>query len=188
MPTLLSDPSVTLYVLLAVAAAGCGYAWFRLRTRRALTVFAGAAGLLVAVGGTDALVESGREEAVRKVRLMETAVNARDWPAAFTHVSDQFAFRGQSKPAFRDRVIAAVTGANARVHFTAFDRDQAEYRPGGAVKIGFAGQAESPVFAHAGAVYIEAVFTPDPDGVLRLRALEVFEYIDRTQTQAVPGL
>ena len=42
MPTVLSDPPLTLYVVLIVAAAVTGTIWFRNRTRRSLLWFAAA--------------------------------------------------------------------------------------------------------------------------------------------------
>lgn len=186
MPTLLSDPSTTTYVLLGLAAAAAGFGWVRTRTRTSLRVFAALVGLVALVAGVDYFVESPREEAVRRVRLMEAAINARDWAALAGHLSEQFKFRTFTKAAFRDKVSAA--GADVRVHFTAFDRDQVEYQPGGAVKIGFAGQADSPRFPQRGAVYIEAMFAPDPDGVLRMQSVEAFNYIKRRDPESIPGL
>lgn len=189
MPPLLSDPPLTLYVLLAGAALVAGFVWAKVRGRRALAGAGALGGLFLLVLAGDFLVESPREEAVRRTRAMADAANRRDWAGAFSHVSDQFQFKGYTKAAFRAKVEPLATGQTATIHFTAFGRDEVVYQPGGAVKIGFATQVDSPqIPGGRGAVYVEAVFGPDPDGGVRMRSFEVYDFIQRKTVFPVPGL
>lgn len=189
MPTLLSDPSTFTYVFLGMAAAAAGFAWVRTRSRTGLRVFAALAGLVAVVALVDYLVESPREEAVRRVRAMGDAANRKDWPGVFENVSDQFKFRTYTKATFQMVVVRNSPQYNATLNFTGFERDLVEYRPDGTIKLGFIGQADSSVIPTGrGVVYIEAVFGRDPDGAMRLRELEVFEYINRKSSQFIQGL
>ena len=96
MPTFLSDPPPALYLVLAAAVFITGGVWFNSRTRRAAAVL-GAVGLALAVLILiDRLVESPREEAVRRAQAMVRAADARDTETFLSHVADQVEYRGET--------------------------------------------------------------------------------------------
>ena len=82
MPTFLSDPPQTIYLLLLAAVIVAGLVWLNRRERRALYVFLGVLGVAALVVLVDRLLESPREEAVRRVHAMMDAADHRD-PEAF---------------------------------------------------------------------------------------------------------
>src|SRR5256885_1527228 len=83
MPTFLSDPPLAVYLVLLAAVIVLGLVWLGRRDRRSLVAALIAVGLLRLVVLIDALVESPREESVRRAKVMQKAADTRD-PAAFT--------------------------------------------------------------------------------------------------------
>ncbi len=189
MPTLLSDPSTGIYLVAAILAGVAGFVWLRARTRPTLIAFAVFALALALLALCDRLVDSPREAAVKSVRRIEAAANARDWDRAAAEVSEGFQFRGRTKPQFRAFLIDITRQYQVQFHFTAFDRDQVVYLPDGTVKMGFVGQVESPQLGGGrGATYIEAVYGRDPDGVWRARSAQAYDFIQRKTPQTIPGI
>ena len=66
MPTFFSDPPSVLYLVMAAGAFVAGGVWFNRRTRPALVVFGAVLGLIALVFLLDRVLESPREEAVRR--------------------------------------------------------------------------------------------------------------------------
>lgn len=190
MPDVLADPPSAVYVLLAVAALGAGFVWFRVRKRPAAIVALALFGLLALVVAADAAFESPLEEADRRLRLMSDAAARKNWAGAFEHVSDQFKYDGRLGKKDIQAAVAKAAGAhNASVRFKPIERDTVEHLPDGGIKVGFVAQADSPQFPNARyVVYVEAVFAKDPDGVLRMRSAKTFKFLERKTPETVPGL
>lgn len=125
MPTWLSDPPRTAYLLLAVIAlASVAAAWFLVpepprdratgkippnRNRRRLHMVAAiCAAALVALIVADRTWESDREQIVRKLLEMSEGVAERDLDKVFQHVSDSFRYGSANKAALRSRGESAL--------------------------------------------------------------------------------
>src|SRR5207302_6751478 len=76
--------------------------WWRTR-RRSYAVVAGVTGVaIVSLSLLDRLIESDREQMIRKVQEVADAVSHQRLDRAFDHVSEQFDRRGKNKQGFRD--------------------------------------------------------------------------------------
>jgi hypothetical protein len=186
MPTWLSDPSDGFYLVLFVFVVVSVTLWLRNRTRRSLMWAAVAVAVLVLVFVCDRLFESPREEAVRRVRDISDAINARNWDKFQANLSDGFEFKGKKKDEFTNIVRNGVNAFNPR-RITAWEFKVPEgARPGGEneLVIEFDGKAETdkPFLAH-----FVATFVRDPDGKWRLKTFTPYEY-QRRSALDIPGL
>ena len=106
----LFEGHLSVYVLLASAAALCVVVWVRTRKRRWIAL----AALFVALAGLycvlDHAVETDREQIGRKVRVMAAAIKApADLDAAFQNVSDRFQCPfADSKTALREKAARQI--------------------------------------------------------------------------------
>src|SRR5262249_20430351 len=92
-----------LYVVLATLAAFLLVVWWQTRKRWWLLGVTVAAGLIGLYALLDQMVETDREQIVRKFHEMAAAVNARDLDALFVNISDQFRSpNGRTKGDLRD--------------------------------------------------------------------------------------
>ena len=189
MPTFLSDPTLGTYLVLLVVTLAAVGLWLRNRDRRTMAVAAVAVALLLALFGIDRAVESPREEAVRKVREMAAAANARNWTAVGSHVGEKFDYTGMTKTRFLAFVTPLATQHNATVNFKDFDRDNFEELPGGRVRVGFVAQVTTPG-QQLVPFYVRAEFAKDADGAYRMATFKVYDYITREQggEQKLPGM
>ena len=124
MPTWLSDPPTSVYVIpAAVGVLSLMAAFFLVHkppkkrdpkqkqssTRTYLFIVAGLAFLaLLAIFVCDRLYESDREQIVRKLNEMSAGVRERNLDRTFRHVSDSFRYGTQGKAQFRARGDEAV--------------------------------------------------------------------------------
>ncbi len=189
MPTFLSDPTFGTYLaLLLVAIVGVGV-WLRKRSRPTAVAAALAVGLLLTLFGLDRAFESPREEAVRRVREMAAAANARNWQVVGTHMAEKFDYAGMTKAKFLAAIAPAALHLNATANFKDFDRDYFEALPDGSARVGFVGQFATPGNQTL-VLYVEAVFVKEADGAYRLLTFTVYDYINRSPSgvQRLPGL
>src|SRR5262245_19503408 len=101
MPTFLSDPPQTLFLLLgAIVVVSCAV-WFGRRDKKSFAVFAGAIALAVLVLLLDVFFESPREGAEKAIRELSDAVNSRNWEAFESRVSKDFQYKGWKKSDLR---------------------------------------------------------------------------------------
>jgi hypothetical protein len=107
MPTFLSDPSTTLYVVLAVAVLVTGVLLAKRQRRTDLINFAIPAAILLAVFVIDRMFESPREAVARSLREMESASQARKYDDLFKHVSDKFQYKSLDKKGLREKASMA---------------------------------------------------------------------------------
>jgi hypothetical protein len=186
MPTWLSDPSNGFYLVLFVLAVIAVMVWARNRTRGNLARAGVAVALLVAVFLIDRLVESPREEAVRKTQEMARAANEqfarpapqRNWDGIGAHISDQFDFHGAKKEDLLNAIAQAPAHGDGEGDVTEFDRNRVEYQAGDRVMVPFVVRVfprGSNFTAPQARFHVEGVFARDPDGQYRLRGMRLFE-------------
>lgn len=187
MPTFLSDPSFNLYLLLAVAVMVEVIVWLKTRGRGSLLTVVVTVGLLLLLLLVDTLVESPREQAVRRVTAMGVAASERRWGDVATHIAPDFVYHGINRAEFLKFAEGKATEYNATAHFTQFDRDNATKLADGTWQVGFVGQ-----FAQVGGrsypTYIEADFVRQPDGAYLMHTFRVYNYISRSGVEeSLPG-
>lgn len=190
MPTWLSDPTPLMYVLLTIVVLAALWGWFRSSQTWKVNVLVVLILLgVVAVIVIDQLIESPREEAVRKLETMAEAANARRWDDVFEHVSDQFQYHSSDKAAFRGTVEPNAVRHEATVNFKSFDRENAVYLSDNEIRIGYIAQVSAPVFEVV-PYYVVADFGRDTDGQFRLTGFKVYNIARREQggEELVPGL
>lgn len=189
MPTWLSDPSNTFYILALVIALVAVGLWVHKKDRPNLVRAAVVVGLVALVFLIDLGVESPREESVRKTKEMVQAANERKWDQMAAHMSDQFEWRKRKKDSFRTDVADNATRFNVTVNVKDFNRDTVKYSAdGNSVDIGFVAQATVPGMAELVPYYVVAKYGKDPDGQFRLRTFTVYEFVDRTKEANIPHL
>ncbi len=188
MPTFLSDPSFTLYVVLILGVFVTGGLLVRKQDRGSLIRAGIAALLLLLLFLCDRLYESPREEAVRRVQTMATAANARNWDEVFAHVSDKFQYDKYDKKNFRDFVSQRTVQQTATVNFKDFDRNNFEELPDGQIRLGFVAHLSTPTVDRI-PLYVQATFIKDADGQYRMRGFTMYDFVNRGSggVQKFPG-
>lgn len=191
MPIPLADPGPTLYVLLAVLAVVAAGLAARSQSRGGLVRLGVALALLAGLFLCDALAESPREEAVRRVGLLTAAINARNTPAFLAEVSESFDYKGKKKADLgTGRWVAEVRQRNVSTSTSGYDRDKVvyqEYNGVPAVLIAFDGLAAVPDGKRM-PMHFTARFVRDPDGKYRLQTFTPFDYIRKGEEATIPQL
>jgi hypothetical protein len=103
MPTALSDPSPTLYLILGVLVVILGAVVVRRQRRSDLINFLIPAALLLALFVADRMFESPREQVVVTIREMETATQNKKHAEVFKHVSKDFKYRSLDKAGLEEK-------------------------------------------------------------------------------------
>lgn len=187
MPTFLTDPSSTSYVLLGTVVVVLGAVAFRRQKRRELIAFGVAAAFLLALFLIDKAYESPREAAVRVVQEMGTATRAKNSDDLFARISESFKYKSLDKKRLRDRARAAEgMGWEGMV---AWDLSREEFKQVDetTVEQGFLVQpVKNPQFVR----YCVARFKWEADGVWRLQSFALYNPIQRTNgaEEGLPGL
>lgn len=193
MPTFLSDPPQSVYLLLFAAVLVSGAVWFNRRdNRRALVVFGSIGALFAVLLLLDLLFESPREESVRAVQTMVQAANTRDTNAFVAHVADTLEYQGESTPVSLTREQVRVGGFwnnlrqfDARVAAWDFSRDDVRDAGANAIEIGFLAKGEAR--GQQAPLYFRATFARQPDGKMRLTRLATFDPLQReNQRKTIP--
>ncbi|WP_439620383.1 hypothetical protein [Gemmata sp.] len=186
MPTFLSDPPQTAYLLLFAAVLVSGAVWFNRRdNRRALAAFGSIAGVLAVLFLLDKLFESPREESVRAVQTMLRAANARDANAFVANIADTLEYHGESAPVTVTREQVRGGGfwnvlrqLDVRVAAWDFARDDVREIDANTIEIGFLAKGEAN--GHQAPLYLRATFARQPDGLMKLTKLATFDPMKRT--------
>lgn len=193
MPTFLSDPPQTAYLLLFAAALVSGAVWFNRRdNRRALVVFGCVAGVLAVLFLLDKLFESPREESVRAVQAMVHAADTRDVNSFVEYIADSMEYRGESQPVTVTREQIRSAGfwnvlRQYNVHVAAWDFSRDEVREVGSnvIELGFLAKGEAN--GQQAPLYLRATFVRQPDGKMRLTRLATFDPLQReNQRKTIP--
>lgn len=174
MPTVLSDPSTTLYALVAVMVAVLGAVYVKTRKRGDLIRLVIGVAALAALFIIDRLVESPREEATRKMREMAAASKSKKTEDVFKHVSDSFEYNRMKKAQFEDMwksLIARYPDFNG-IDVDGLGRHDFEPVDDKKVKVGFDVWPTGyglPEYRY----YCTATFVKDPDGQFRMQTFEL---------------
>lgn len=190
MPTWLSDPSASLFVTLTVLFVVTVGVWFRSTQTRRVNLIIGAILLaIISIPILDQLIESPREEAVRRLGEMAEAANAHQWDAVFANISDQFRYHSTDKAAFRSVIVPNAERHEATIRFKSFDRENFEMMGDDRLRVGCIAQVSSPLFDVV-PYYLEVEFGRDTDNVFRMRNFQVYNIAQRKLAgeERVPGL
>lgn len=188
MPDWLIESNPSLYFLLAAAAIGFATAWWRTRQRKYAIAAGVSLALLVAAYLSHRLVESDREQMVRKIGEMSVAVRGRQIDRVFEHVSDSFLTNGVDKKGFR--AYAESRNQSRFVEeFVAWD-----FEPGPTSRESRAGELRF-FFKVRGSFgetppgyFARTLWVYDSDGQWRLKGYELYNSINDSKTPvAVPG-
>lgn len=178
MPDWLIDPSSSTYLLLAVAAAGAAFYWFRTQTRKSGLIAAAVMALIAAWVALTVALESPREEAVRRVEAMIAAANRHDPRAVLPDVSDRFQYKGMTKAAFGSAHVWDMARQHqVRLAVWDFDRGYVERPDDKTLTFGFMLKVEGQqpnVGPFRGAFFVRPTFVHDPDGAWRLQTFALY--------------
>ncbi len=180
MPTLLSDPPRSVYLVLLLGAVVAGAVAFRRQDRRSFAAFGVASSVLLLVWLLDLLFESPREEAVRRVNAMAAAVTAQKPDDFVAQVSDSFDSNGRRKADLKAAVwwgLFKSEGVEAQTWD--FSRDDVEYPDANSVRVGFMAKGKSRDGAFA-MYYMQALVVKDPDGQYRVKMIQPYDPVRRT--------
>lgn len=190
---LISDPPQILYILLGGALVVTGAIAAQKQDRRAAIPFGIAALLLLLLFLIDRLVESPREEAVRRVHMMQLAADVKNPDALAEHVADKVmiaAGDGEGKTVTREELKASsfwsmLKAQNVHVAVWGFSRDDVKEINDNTIEIGFMGKGEIPGGQQI-PVYLRATFTKQSDGSRKLTVLRTYDPIDHTKPFPIP--
>jgi energy-coupling factor transporter transmembrane protein EcfT len=183
MPTLLSDPPPVALVVFGVLVLVAGGLCARYRKRPLLAVFTLLTLLFLAWVTTALLVESPREEAIRRVNAMADAVTAKDWAKFSENVSESFDWSGKKKADLKGYFDQAGQ-SNARAAAWNFDLTDPPVVTDTEVRLRFDAVAEGS--GKKVPFHFHTTFVKDPDGKFRMRGFESFDYIQKNQPAPFP--
>ena len=191
MPTFLSDPPFSVYLVLAAFLLVAGAIWFNRRDQRSLGVLAVAATLLGIVFLIDTLYESQREESVRRAMAMVKAADMRDTEEFVVHVADRFEYRGEGEPVTvtRDQLRKSPFWEvlkHYNVHVAAWDfaRADVQHIDDNTIEIGFLAKGEGQ--GQQVPMYFRAKFARQSDGQMKLTGIASFDPLRRQRAEDAP--
>jgi hypothetical protein len=190
MPVFLSDPSPTAYAIVVMIVGVLAGIYLRSRKRKDLYPLIGGVAVLIAVFVIDRLVESPREEAMRRMQEMSAATANKKWDDVFKNISESFNYKGSGggqtdKKSLREKVRSIE--AMLEKGFVVFDFNRSDFKQidDKNSEIGFRAQLkERP----ESVTYVKARFTKDPDGEWRMSGFDCYEPINTNERRTIPGL
>ena len=184
MPTALSDPSFTLYVILGILVVIFGSVALRRQRRTDVYNLLIPGALLIALFVIDRMVESPREVSVRKIQEMGTASRAKKYDDLFRHVSDSFKYRSLDKTGLRERARAAESVGFGGIAEYDLARSGFKEVDANTVEQGFRVKHTGQPEVH---FYVVATFKKDPDGEWRLSTFKLFDPVNVNDEKDIPG-
>ncbi|HJZ54395.1 MAG TPA: hypothetical protein VKE74_05530, partial [Gemmataceae bacterium] len=179
MPTFLSDPTQSFYLILVAFVVVAGVIAARNQDRRSLITLAVALGAFLLVGLIDILVESPREGAVRAAQEMGHAADAKNPEAFVVHLADTIEYTGGQQPVKATKEQIRNSGfwsllRDHNVRVTTWDYSRADVKEidANTVEIGFMAKGEADGKPYP--VYVRATFTRQPDGKMRVTKFATF--------------
>lgn len=194
MPTFLSDPPGTVYLLLVGSVIVVGLVWFNRRGRTALVAVAVVTSAMLLLVGFDCAFESPREEAVRRVMAMASAADTRNREEFASHVADTITYQDEnrtitlSRDQLRKHAFWDIL-RNFNVHVATWDFARADVNKvdDRTIEIGFLGKGETE--GKQFPVYMRARFSRQSDGQMKLVALASYDPLQRANKRiSIPGL
>jgi hypothetical protein len=184
MLTFLSDPSFSVYLVLAAAFLITFAVWFANRSRRSLAALGVVVGVIAILLAIDLLVESSREEAVRRAQAMVKAADTRDREVFLSHVADTVEYRGESAPVTvtrdqlrKSQMWGVLEQYKAHVAAWDFSRHDVQEIDDNTIEIGFLAKGEAQ--GQQVPMYFRAKFARQGDGQMKLVALASFDPMKR---------
>jgi hypothetical protein len=173
MPTFLSDPSISLYIVLSIVVFVLFGIWINRRQRGDLIRLLAGVAVLVALFLVDRFVESPREESTRKMQEIVTATKAKSADGVGKHISESFEYNKWNKA----RLLEWVKSVYGNTQFEGIDtsgygRSEFEKIDDNKVKIIFEVWPTSyglPDYRH----FCTATFVKDPDGQFRMQTFKL---------------
>jgi hypothetical protein len=188
------------YVVLAATTVVLFVAWWQSRKRYWLYATAAFLALIGLYFLLDRMVETDREQIVRKVEEMSAGVRERNVDRIFANVSEQFRLNNSDRAAFRAFAEQAIRrGQVTEVKawdfhfpddFRATERRTVRGTPQEVqvARVQFSVKPEGPGLNTAGFL-CRATFIRDPDGQLRLLDFQIFNpLVDQNQPIQIPQL
>jgi hypothetical protein len=180
----LFEGRVSVYILLATAAAALLYTGLQWR-KRSLLVAGGIVAALISVYFLlDRLVETGREQARRKLHEIAEAVKARDADRILGHVSERFSSQGRDHAALRGYVEARLRDRliDELVIWDITFPDSPAAAADGELRVAFRARPHGARLGTTPPFLVEATFCRDADGEWRITAFLVFNPIVDSHT------
>ena len=188
MPTFLSDPAPALYLILLVLAVIAAGIWFRYRDRGSLVRVGIIVAVLLLLFVIDTLVESPREEGIRRVNEMCAAATEPNADKFVAHVSESFEMQGANKEKVRKSgAWDLIRQYKPRISATGFDRDG--YKPVSDAEFDLEFLATAKAEAGLQQRYVRARFVRDPDGKHRLKGAKFYDPLTGglNREEPIPG-
>jgi hypothetical protein len=183
MPTALSDPTTTFYVILGAITVIFGAIALRRQKRSDLINFAIPAVALVALFVIDRMVESPREQAVRKIQEMGTASRDKKFDELFKHVSDSFKHKSLDKKGLRELANSAEGRGFGGIAEYDLARSGFKEIDANTIEQGFRVKHNGTPELH---FYVYATFKKEADGEWRLTTFELADPVNVKDKKDLP--
>lgn len=190
MPTLLADPTSTMYIVFGAMVVILGALALRRQKKSDVITFVVAAIALLALYLVDLTNESPREQVVRKLKEMEVSSQAKSYDDVFKHISDSFQYKTLDKKALREKARMAENYFPEGVRIWNTGRSNYKLMQDGSIEQEFDVQpVNNPQFRHQ----CVGVFKKDPDGEYRLTTFRLYAVVGsssdgKREEVTVPGL
>jgi hypothetical protein len=165
----------TVYVILAATTAFFLLVWWQTRKRWCLFGVVLAVGLTGLYALLDKLIETDREQIVRKISTMIADLNAGRIDAAFENISDQFQWKGKNKADLKE-LAKTYIGQKRVTQFEVWDitAPESPSREAGTASASFQVKAHGGKAEGVWAV-CDATFAFDPQKGWRLRTFRLLK-------------
>jgi hypothetical protein len=174
MPTLVSDPTSTMYVVFGAMVVILGAMALRRRKKSDVITFAVGAVLLLALFLIDRANESPREQVSRKLAEMESSSQARKYDEVFKHISEDFKYKSLDKKALREKANQAQSYFPEGIRIWNVTRNSYKPMEGGTVEQEFDVQpVNNPQFRYQ----CVGVFKKDADGEWRMVTFRLYPVV-----------
>ena len=172
MPAVLTDPPPALWVLLVIVALVSLGLWVRSRNRPMGILAATAVLAMILLFLCRFAGESPRQEAIRRVKALVAAIDARKPDDMLPHVADDFDYKGRKKSEIKSSPLwglLAQSGARASAGGVGQDFEQLD---GNTLVLGFTGWAT--VDGRDYPMYVRAFFKKDAKGEWKVQTFKAY--------------
>jgi hypothetical protein len=185
---IVADPPQWVYLLLAGLLVVTGALAAQKQDRRAALAFGLSFLLMLLVFVLDKALESPREEATRRVYMMQIAADTKNPDLFVEHVADRLEVQG--KPTTREDLRKSMfwpllKSFDVRVAVWGFSRDDVKEIDENTVEIGFMAKGEGG--GKQIPVYCRGTFRKQPDGSYKMVAFKAVDPINRNNPVEIPN-